>query len=224
VAVIDDTQFFAECFDETDAVPLDQARKQITSGVSMKTFPLSAALLALALASGGALAQGYAGVSIGQSKVDLDCTGTTSCDRSDTAFKIFGGYMFIPNAGVELTYYNQGKATLAGTDPLLGNVTGEYKGDGFGVYGVAVAPFGNGASVFGKLGMVSGKIKLDATSSVFGSASDSERHTNVAWGVGAGYEFTKNIGARLEFERVRVKFQGEKDDVDLVTLGLVYRF
>jgi len=190
----------------------------------MKTIPFSAALLALALASGSALAQGYAGVAAGQSRADIDCTDTTSCDRSDTAFKVFGGYMFIPQAGVEVAYFNQGKATLTATDSLLGNVTGEYKGDGFGVYGVAVAPFGNGASVFGKLGVVSAKIKLDATSSNFGSASESERHTNVAWGLGAGYEFTKNIGVRLEFERVRVKFMDEKNDVDLVTLGLLYRF
>lgn len=192
----------------------------------MKTFPLSVALLALALAlaSGGALAQGYAGVSFGQSKVELNCAGTTSCDNSDTAFKVFGGYMFLPHAGVELTYYNQGKATLAGSDPTLGNLSAEFKGDGFGFYGMAVAPFENGASVFGKLGLVSAQIKIDATSSIYGSGGDSERHTNVAWGVGAGYEFTRNIGARLEFERVRVKFQDEKNDVDLLTVGLVYRF
>lgn len=191
----------------------------------MKTFPLSASLVALALASGSAFAQqSYVGGAIGQSRADIDCTGTTSCDRSDTAFKVFGGYMFIPQAGVEVAYYNQGKAKVAATDPVLGNVTGEFKGDGFGVYGVAVAPFDNGASVFGKLGVVSAKIKLDATASNFGTAGESERHTNLAWGLGAGYEFTKNVGVRFEFERVRVKFMDEKNDVDMITLGVLYRF
>jgi OOP family OmpA-OmpF porin len=183
------------------------------------------AILALAGAalSPVAFAQGYAGGSIGQSRADLDCSGTTTCDKTDTAFKLFGGYMFTPNLGVEGAYYNQGKAKLAGTDPTLGNVTATYKGDGLGAFVLGVAPFDR-YSVFGKVGLVSAKIKVDATSSVFGSGSDSERHTNIGWGVGAGYEFTKNLGARLEFERIRVEFAGDKTDADLITLGVLYRF
>jgi OmpA-OmpF porin, OOP family len=188
---------------------------------------LSALVLASAALSGSSFAQGYAGVSAGQSRVDIDCSGTTSCDKSDTAFKILGGYMLTPNFGVEAAYYNQGKAKQTATDPQLGAATAEWKGDGFGAFGLAVLPFGN-ASVFAKLGLVSTKIKLDATlvppDSAPQSGSTSERHTNFAWGLGAGYEFTKNIGARLEYERVRIKFQEETRNADLVTVGVVYRF
>jgi opacity protein-like surface antigen len=131
--------------------------------------------------------------------------------------------MFTPNVGVEGTYYNQGKAKQTATDPSLGNVSATWKGDGLGIFAVGVLPF-DPFSVFGKLGAVYSKVKVDATSSVLGAASASEHHTGLGWGVGAGYEFTRNLGARLEFERVRLKFQGEKADADLVTLGLHYRF
>jgi len=46
----------------------------------------------------------------------------------------------------------------------------------------------------------------------------------MATGVGAGYEFTKNVAGRIEFERVRAEFQGEKRGADLVTVGVLYRF
>lgn len=189
----------------------------------MQRTMLAALALAAAALSPLTLAQGYVGASIGQSRVDLDCGGATSCDRTDTAFKFYGGYMFTPNLGLEGVYFDQGKAELSGTDLTAGTVRAKYEGNGLGLYVLGVAPFDK-FSVFGKLGIVSARIKGSATSSLLGSASDSERHTNLGLGIGAGYEFTSNLGARVEFERVRVEFQGEKRNVDLTTLGLVYRF
>ncbi len=183
-----------------------------------------AALLAAALvAAGSAGAQVYVGAAVGQSKAKLDCTGTTSCDRTDTAYKPFVGYMFAPYWGLEAAYYNQGKARLTARDETLGEVTADFKGHGWGLYGMAVLPLGD-ASLFAKLGAVSSTIKLDATSSVFGGAGASERHTNAAWGLGAGYAFTGSWSARLEYERVRTKFMDERINVDLWTVGGIYRF
>jgi OOP family OmpA-OmpF porin len=189
----------------------------------MKTFQRSALFLASLLVCGAAVAQGYVGVSAGQAKVDIDCRGTLTCDDTGNAYKIFGGWMLTPNLGIEGAYYNQGKVRQTLNDPTLGDVRAEFKGDGLGLYGVGVLPFDR-LSVFAKLGVVSSKVKVSATSSVFGSSSDSDRSTKAAWGLGAGYEFTKNIGARLEFERMRVEFEGEKADVDLTTVGVLYRF
>lgn len=181
---------------------------------------LCAAGMALA---GSAGAQAYFGAGAGRSKADLDCSGTTSCDRTDTAFKLFGGYMFTPNWGVEGTYYDQGKAKLTAFDPALGTVTGRFKGDGFGVYGVAALPLDK-AAVFAKLGVVSAKVRLDATSSTFGGAGTSERHSHAAWGLGASYAWDRSWTGRVEVERVRAEFMDEKVDVDLWTLSAVYRF
>jgi OmpA-OmpF porin, OOP family len=189
----------------------------------MKTFQRSAIFLAGLMLCGAALAQGYVGVSAGQAKVDVDCSGTLTCDDTDNAYKIFGGYMFTPNYGIEGAYYNQGKVRQTFSDPDLGDVRAEFKGDGLGLYAIGVLPFDR-LSLFAKLGIVSSKIKLNATSSVLGSFSDSDRSTKAAFALGAGYEFTKNIGARLEFERMRVEFEGDKVDVDLISVGVLYRF
>ncbi len=181
---------------------------------------LAAGLLAIAVP---VQAQGYIGLGLGQSRAHLDCGGASTCDKTGNASKIYGGYMFGPQYGAELAYYNQGKAKVTGTDPMLGDLTGRFKGQGYGAYGVVAMPLADGA-LFAKLGVVSAKVTLDATSSVAGSASESERHTNVAWALGGDYNFSKALAGRLEFERVRAKFMSETTDIDLVTLGLLMRF
>ena len=176
-----------------------------------------------ALLSSAASGQGYLGVGAGSSRVDFDCTGTTSCDRTDTLWKLYGGYMFTPSLGIEVEYFNQGAARLTGTDESIGDVTAEFRGSGYGLFAVASLPIGQ-ASVFGKLGAVWTRLKLDATSSVFGPAGRSERNTNAAWGFGGGYAFTNSLAARLEFERIRLEFLDEKYNANLWTVGLHYRF
>lgn len=182
-------------------------------------------LVAFATASlaGIASAQGYVGFGVGQSRAKLDCAGADICDKTDTAFRLYGGYQFNPNLALEAVYYDQGKARVTGSDPDLGTIGGDFKGQGVGLWGVFSAPM-DAASFHVKLGVVSARIKLDATSSALGTASASERHTRGAWGLGASYAFTSNWVARLDYERFRVRFMDEKVSVDLVTLGAHYRF
>jgi OOP family OmpA-OmpF porin len=183
---------------------------------SLRPLVLAAAL---GVASGSAFAQGYIGGSIGQSDADFDCAGTISCDNKDTGFKLFGGYMFHPNFGVELAYADLGKATAVvpfGTARF--NVGAE--ATAFGAYGIAMAPLSESFNVFAKLGVASVKGEF----SVSGLGSDSETNTSFAYGVGAGFNFTKNLGLRAEWERFTAKFEGEEGDIDLLSLGVVFRF
>lgn len=163
-----------------------------------------------------AFAQGYIGASIGQSELKEDCVGTITCDLKDTGFKLFGGYMFTPNFGAEAAYVDLGKARASVDVPPVVGV--DFKSSGFALYGTAVAPIDN-FSVFAKLGIAS--MKAEATAL---GVSISKTKSDFAWGVGAGYSFTKNLAARLEYERFRVELEGEKSDVDLLSLGVSYRF
>jgi hypothetical protein len=56
----------------------------------------------------------YAGVNVGQSKVNIQCdlAGVT-CDDTDTASKLYAGYQ-LNNFAAELGYADLGKATLTG--------------------------------------------------------------------------------------------------------------
>lgn len=217
---------------------------------------LGSVIVAMAAFSGAALARGYAGASAGQSDFKLDCDPGATCDTKDTGFKLFGGYMFTPNFGIEVAYFDMGKATERGSIAMAPPVEGpvrtasvvrpsqviiilppgigggtdfsaELKATGFGVWALANAPVGN-AGFFAKVGLASVKSEATVSASGFGSASESKTHTDLAWGVGASYDFTKNFGARVEWERFRAKFPdgngGTKYDIDFVSAGVVYRF
>lgn len=222
----------------------------------LKRALLSSAIVAVAAFSGAALARGYVGASGGQSDFKLDCQPGTVCDTKDTGLKLFGGHMFTPNLGIEVAYFDLGNATQRGSigvappvaspvkaasavrpsqvinlfPPGIGGGTdfsGELKAAGFGVWALANAPVGS-AAFFAKVGLASVKSKVTASVSGFGSESESKTHTDLAWGVGASYDFTKNFGARVEWERFRAKFPdgygGTKYDIDFLSAGLVYRF
>src|SRR3990172_7235075 len=85
-----------------------------------KLFAVAALLCGLVAAS-QASAQGfYIGGRVGQSSFDDDnaipdliTSGTV--DDKDTGFKIFGGYQFNRNFGVELAWVDLGKASYSGT-------------------------------------------------------------------------------------------------------------
>lgn len=59
----------------------------------------------------------------------------------------------------------------------------------------------------------------------YASATSSERFTGAKWGVGMAYAVTEAMSVRLEAERFRIKDSvGNRGHVDLVSVGLVYRF
>jgi len=187
-----------------------------------KTLAPTLTALALAFAGLSAHAQGYAGIGIGQSRADIDCTGTLTCDRTDTAWKLYGGYMFHPNFGGQAEIYRQGRANFSASLGDGTTATGEFKGEGVGLYGLAIARDGIW-SVFGKAGVLTSRITGAARIQDL-SASRRETHTHFGWGAGMGVDWSKNLGARLEYERLRGRLLGESVDVDQVTAGLVARF
>lgn len=183
----------------------------------------SALLAAAALAQAEPSAGAYAGLAGGQSQHDIDCGGTTSCDDTGRAYKAYLGWEVNENMAVEAAYYRIGKARTIATDPLLGEVDGELRGQGPGLFGLFLAPYSKHFKLFGKFGFVNMRVTLETRSSA-GTASRSERHTNPAWGIGAQYDFSDMLGLRLEYERARVKFLDAKRDVDMVTAGLTLHF
>jgi len=178
--------------------------------------------LVLALTGLGAQAQGFAGVAVGQSRADIDCTGTLTCDRNDTAWKLLGGYMFHPNFGAQAELYRQGRAKFSASLGDGTTATGEFKGEGVGLYGLALARDGIW-SVYGKAGILSSRITGAARVQDL-SGSRRETHTHFGWGAGMGVDWSKNLGGRLEYERLRGRLLGDSVDVDQVTAGLVARF
>ena len=168
------------------------------------------------------------GASIGASELrdeSGDCDGTLSCDTSDVGYKVSAGYTFTPNFAVEMAYVDLGEAKAEFDPEALDSGALTLSDTGFAAYGIGIYPIDN-FSLFAKLGFSNLKTKA----SVEGSGSLSSTDTNFAWGLGAGYNFTSNISAAIEWERFKAEFSpidsldlGTRD-VDLFSVSAKYHF
>jgi hypothetical protein len=184
---------------------------------SMRPHILSAALVAagLSFAAHGASAQVLVGASFGQFRADQGCA---NCDRHDTAFRATAGYAATDEVSIEASFMRFGEVRAASSNAGPGTSATPYRVRGLGVLGVAAARFTASFSLIGKVGVV--RARADGSSQGGGI----ERATELAWGVGVGHVLGNDVGARLEWERLRVRLAGEKVIADLVTLAIVYRF
>lgn len=197
-----------------------------------KRFALLAAVLTLSAMSSGALAQDrgwLAGVSYGASNADQACDGIpVSCDKRDTGWKVFGGYQFNPNLAVELAYVGLGKVTANG---VIGGVpvNAEAEGEGWEVSVVGKFPFSQTFSILGRIGAFHWEVDATATAGVpaLARVTANANGTDLTYGLGLEYNFSRTISGRLEWQR----FNSVGDtsttggsDVDLFTVGVAVRF
>ena len=167
----------------------------------------AAAVASLLLAPAAQADSGfYLGASVGDTSVEL-----SDFDESDTSWKGFGGYIFdmpVLDFAVELAYVDFGSQ---GGDLL--QVPAAIDATGLGAFGLAGMDFG----VFGwfvKAGYVSWDADLE-----LGGLSTSDDGTDLGYGVGFRLNFS-SLELRAEYEL----FEFEDADVDMATVGVVWRF
>ena len=179
---------------------------------SIKALAAIASFSAAAGFAGSAAAQSlssvYIGGTVGQAEFKDGCQGLAGCDKKDTAWRILGGYQFNRYFAAELGYHDLGKASSA---------AGGTKGTAWELVGVGSYPIANQFSVYGKLGAYRGELK---------AANAKETNTDLTYGVGLQYDFTKAVGVRGEWQRYSKMGGGAvvETDVDVLSVGVVYRF
>jgi OOP family OmpA-OmpF porin len=209
---------------------------RVSGKLSLLALAVIASPLALADDSGW-----YAGANLGQSKATIDDarisssllgTGSTSVSISDEdrdrGYKIFGGYQFNKNFALEGGYFDLGKFGFTATTVPAGTLSGNIRLRGFNLDAVGTLPITEKFSVLGRIGAN----YAEASDSFNGTGSinvinpnPSKRDTNLKLGLGLQYAFTDALAVRAEVERYRINDAvGNKGDVDLVSVGLVYRF
>jgi len=82
----------------------------------MKKILIAVTVAAAALVSTSAMAQAYVSADVGIGHASVDCSGTTSCDKNGTSFKVTGGYKLGYGFAAEFGYIDFGKAKTSGTD------------------------------------------------------------------------------------------------------------
>ncbi len=180
-------------------------------------FRRAAALTALAALLLGSAANADSGFYIGGSIGDAAMSASdidvgADFDDNDNASKIFAGYivdMPVVDFGVEAGYVDFGAPsdTVLGTQYDL-DVTGI---SAFGMLGMDWGLFG----IFAKAGVVS----WDAELAIDDVSLEPEDGSDGAYGVGFRFNFS-SVEIRAEYE----VFDVEEVDVDMVSVGVLWRF
>lgn len=158
----------------------------------------------------------YIGGSIGQMEADGDCRAGFTCDLKDSAWKLFGGYQLNRHFAVEATYGDWGDITI-GVSGIPVSATGEIWSAGVAALGIL--PLGGDRfGLFGKVGIL--YTEQEATGSAPGVPTQTETETGseLHYGFGALFNFTRNLGVRAEWERL------QDSDVDILSIGIQFRF
>ena len=171
----------------------------------------------------------YLGANVGQTRFRTSCDGVpVPCDDKDIGGKAFVGYQFHPNFAVEAGHYRLGEVTASG---VLGGaaVSAEAKVRGWELVGVAKIPVWQQLSLYGKAGVARSRVSVIGSAAIGGSTfsvSAKENSTDFTFGAGAEYAVTRNFAARAEWQRYD-SVGGDstgKEDLDVFSLGLLYRF
>ena len=186
----------------------------------------------------------YVGGNIGKSRTKIDddkiisqlqaagLPSSISDSDRDTAFKLLGGYKFNKNFAVEGGYFDLGQFSYTATTippALAGTLSGNARISGLNIDAVGFLPITEKFSAFARLGLNYAQVKdsFSSTGSVAtpSDPSPSKDSANYKFGLGVQYDFTESLGMRVEAERYRIDDAiGNKGDVDMYSLGLVYRF
>jgi hypothetical protein len=188
----------------------------------LKKNLLAVAIVISGLAlSAGAFAQSYIGATAGSARADIDCAGATSCKKSDTALKVFGGYDITPMFAVEAGFFSLGTASAN-----YSTASGKFEARGIEVSGLIKTPVMKGFIGFGKLGVAA--IKAETTVTLGPDSGMLSKNSNQAvYGFGLMYQLHNDIRLRSEIESRKVKaanFDGSSATVVNFSIGLQAAF
>jgi OOP family OmpA-OmpF porin len=183
----------------------------------------------------------YAGANVGQARATIDdiritkglvaiganLTSITDADRA-SGYKIYGGYRLNNHWSVEGGYFDLGQFSFNATTAPAGALSGNTKLRGLNLDLVGTLPITQKFRAFGRLGVN----YAQANDTFVGTGivhvidpSPNKRDTNLKVGLGVEYAINNALLVRAELERYRINDAvGNKGDIDMVSLGLVYQF
>ena len=199
--------------------------KNTNSLLVVVAIAAAAAAVALPAQAQVSISAPYLGGSLGQSdgkKFNHRCEGFANCDKTGSAWKLFGGLQLTRNLGFEAGYTDLGKfsATSAGTSNL------DLKVKAWDASALLVFPFAERFAAFGRLGGY--YAKSDQSLNLGGVISNAtENNGGFTFGLGVELYPARNIGVRGEWQRyakVGGGSIGGDIDIDVLSVGLVVKF
>jgi len=179
----------------------------------------SAVALAILAFCTVAAAQPYGLVSVGASRLNVDCEGAASCDKTGTGFKVMGGYKFAPNWAAELGWFDYGKAKASDM-----GISAEIRNTAIGLGAAYHQDLSADWNAVARFGLARVKTKLTGSISGLGSASDTDNNTQAYLGVSVGYRLSKATSLDFAWDYGRSKFNkdgiDESGNVNVLSIGL----
>jgi OmpA-OmpF porin, OOP family len=177
--------------------------KTLIAAVTFAALLAGAALPAAAQDSGF-----YVGASMGAAKARQVCASATNCDPDETSYKAFAGYQFSRYLAAEGGFQYFG---------MFGRNSAGISTTAFDLLGVASYPVWGDLKVYGRAGVYLASMK---------SKPISEDTSGLTYSVGAEYAFSKELAARLDWQRynnVGGGAFGFNTDIDVLSGALVWR-
>ena len=182
-------------------------------------FAAALALCAVSTAASATDASWFVRGEVGRSNVDFNASGLGSESDNDTSFSIRGGYFFNANFAIEGFYSKFYDKNFTYASPDDTNL--KLSAIGLGLVGKKnFGADGNGFFIDGRAGLTRGKVDT----SISGFGSDSATSTKPYFGVGAGYDFSRNFGLSLNYDHQKGDGDGLSVTANTLTLGAEYRF
>lgn len=175
------------------------------------------ALAATLVATGAAHAQSSTQAPGAYAGIGVSSVGKMISDGRKAQAKVFGGYEFDQNFGVEAGITNRSRESL---DLTMNGQSFTARTRGFNSYvaGKYTMPINEQFSAYGKLGMSYNVVKHSSL-----GMDHKEEDTGLYAGIGVQYKISDKAALIAEYERSG-KREGANDPNDAWTLGLKYGF
>lgn len=145
--------------------------------------------------SGGAFAQGS---TVPAFYVGAEVGQGDVGSEDDIGYKFLGGYQFHRNIAAEVAYgflFDKNDVEVTALELVA----------------VGMFPIANQLSLIGKLGFANWEVD---------SPSGSRDGTDLTWGVGVQFDFSRNLGLRATWQR----YETDPDEVDFPNIGVIWKF
>ena len=154
----------------------------------------------------------YVGAAGGPDNFDITCDAG-NCDRSGTAWKVYGGFRFPNHTGAELLYVNAGDAHA---DALhhVGLAPGKVEGSYWALAGVWSPEFGSGFLANVKLGVAGSNSTTSGTDAGAASGADRSKFPHVYAGLGLGWKLDPHFELTADYDYSRISYRNVVDGSD----------
>jgi OmpA-OmpF porin, OOP family len=183
----------------------------------------------------------YGGIGVGQARARIDdkriaetlagsglATTAIAHDERHSAYKVFGGYQFNRNFGVELGYFHLGSFGFHATTTPAGTLDGDFRVQGANLGLVGTMPFTDNFSGLARIGVQYARTRAEINSTGAVTVTNprpSDREANVKIGLGLQYAFSPGFMLRGEVERFRISDAvGNHPQVAMYSVSAVFPF